>query len=58
MKTLKCSDLGFNCEQVIRAKTVEEVMQQAADHARTVHKVEVTEEQAAAIQQHIHDHRE
>lgn len=55
MKTLQCSDVGFKCEHVVRAATVEAVMQQAAEHARTVHNVEVTAEQAAQIQQLIRD---
>lgn len=53
MKTLHCSDVGFQCEHIIRAETVEAVMEQAAEHARTVHNVEVTAEQAAEIQQLI-----
>lgn len=49
MKTLKCSDIGFVCDYVIQADTVEAVMQQAAEHARTAHQVDMTPEQAAQI---------
>ncbi len=44
MKTLHCSDAGFNCEAVINAATDEEVLQQAAEHAKEVHGVTVTPE--------------
>ena len=37
MKVIKCSDAGFECNHVIRAKTSDEVMRLAADHARKVH---------------------
>lgn len=36
-KVLRCRDLGMDCDFVIRARTEEEVMQQAAAHAQTVH---------------------
>lgn len=49
MKTLHCSDAGFDCKAVVQANTEEEVLQQAAEHARTVHHVEVTPEMAAQI---------
>ena len=38
-KVLRCSDVGFECDGVIRAETEEEVMQQAAEHAKTAHDV-------------------
>ena len=46
MKSLRCSDLGFNCEAVVRAGTEEEVLQIAAEHAKEVHGVSVTPEMA------------
>ncbi len=49
MQTLHCSAAGFVCEHVIQADTVEEVLAQAAEHARQVHGVEVTPEMAAQI---------
>ena len=36
-KILRCSDLGFDCDAVVRADSDEEVLQQAATHAREVH---------------------
>lgn len=50
MKTLKCRDVGFDCDAVVRAETDEEVLRQAAEHARTHHAVqEVTPELAAKV---------
>ena len=46
MKTLHCSDLGFDCEAVVKAGTEEEVLQIAAEHAKEVHGVNVTPEMA------------
>lgn len=39
-KVLHCRDIGFDCEGVIRGETEEEVLQQAAEHARTVHNLQ------------------
>ncbi len=36
-KVLRCRDLGMDCDFVIRAGTEQEVLQQAAAHAQTVH---------------------
>ena len=49
MKTLKCRDIGFDCAAVVNAKTVEEVLAQAAAHAQEVHGVAVTAEMAEEI---------
>ncbi|HYH16171.1 MAG TPA: DUF1059 domain-containing protein [Flavisolibacter sp.] len=46
MKTLHCSDAGFDCQGVIQATTEEEVLTQAAQHAQEVHGVQVTPEMA------------
>jgi predicted small metal-binding protein len=42
MKTLNCSDAGFDCSAVVRAETELEVLEQAADHARVTHGVTVS----------------
>ena len=34
---LNCRDVGFDCDAQINAETEDEVMTQAADHARSVH---------------------
>jgi predicted small metal-binding protein len=49
MKTLKCADVGFQCDGVIRAESVDEVLRQAAAHAKEVHGVEVTPEVAEKV---------
>ena len=54
-KILRCSDVGFQCDGVIRAETEEEVLKKAADHAKSEHNLEeisdeVVEKIRAAIQ--------
>ncbi|RMD65733.1 DUF1059 domain-containing protein [Candidatus Parcubacteria bacterium] len=39
-KELHCRDLGFDCDGVIKANTEQEVMAQAAEHARNVHNLQ------------------
>ena len=55
MKTLHCTDAGFDCKAVIHANTTEEVLQQAAEHATKVHGVTVTQEMATQIAALIKD---
>ena len=44
-KVLHCSDVGFDCDGVIRAETEDEALKMAAEHAKTVHGVqEITED--------------
>jgi predicted small metal-binding protein len=54
-KVLRCSDVGFQCDGVIRAETEEEVLKKAAEHAKSEHNLEeisdeVVEKVRAAIQ--------
>ncbi len=42
MKTLHCSDAGFDCSAVIHAPNDEELLKQAAMHAEEVHGAIVT----------------
>ncbi|MEP7269272.1 MAG: DUF1059 domain-containing protein [Saprospiraceae bacterium] len=49
MKTLKCRDLGFDCEGVIKASTENEVLENATKHALLVHHVTVTSEMGEQI---------
>lgn len=44
MKRLHCRDLGFDCEGVIQAQTEEDILRQAAQHAKEVHNFEATPE--------------
>lgn len=55
-KVLHCRDVGFDCEGVIRGDTEDDVMQQAAEHARVAHGMdEVTPETADQIRSKIQD---
>ncbi|MFQ5865818.1 MAG: DUF1059 domain-containing protein [bacterium] len=36
-KVLRCRDVGFDCDGVVRAETEEEVLKMAAEHAQSVH---------------------
>jgi len=55
MKTLHCSDLGFDCKAVVNANTEEEVLKIAAEHAQSVHNVTVTPEMAQQVKALIKD---
>ncbi len=53
-KILRCKDVGFDCEGVIRAETEDEVLKMAAEHAQSAHNLnelsdEVVEKVRAAI---------
>ena len=55
-KVVRCRDVGFDCEGVVRAETEEEALNQVAAHARTVHSLEtVTEEVVAKVRAAMHD---
>lgn len=56
MKVLRCRDVGFDCDSVMRAETEEEILRQAAEHAKTVHGLSQISEQAIEkIRTVIHD---
>lgn len=55
MKELRCRDVGFDCDAVVHAETEQEILAIAAQHAKEVHQVEVTPEQAEQIATLIHD---
>jgi predicted small metal-binding protein len=58
MKTLHCADAGFNCTGVIKGSSEEEILQQATQHAREVHQVEVTPEMASQLRTLIREEKE
>jgi predicted small metal-binding protein len=58
MKTLHCSDAGFDCKAVVKGNTEEEILTQAAEHARMVHGVSVTPELANQIKTLIKEKEE
>lgn len=56
MKVLRCRDVGFDCDSVMRAETEEEILRQAAEHAKSVHDLSQISEQAIEkIRRVIHD---
>lgn len=55
MKLVRCRDHGFDCAFEAKAKTEEDVLKLAAEHAHTVHNLEVTPEVAEQVRQKIHD---
>lgn len=58
MKTLSCRHAGFDCDREVRAESEGEVLKQAAEHAWTGHKVEVTREMAEQIKGLIREETE
>ena len=55
MKILRCRDAGFDCEHEVRAESEEELLPQVAEHAQTVHNVEVTPELVEQVKSLIRD---
>jgi predicted small metal-binding protein len=55
-KVLRCNDVGFECDGVIRGETEEEVLKQAAEHARAAHNLqEMTAEVVEKVRGVIRD---
>jgi len=55
-KVLHCNDVVPNCEYVARGDSEQEVLQQAAEHARTAHNIaDVTPELADEVRSAIRD---
>jgi len=55
-KVIRCRDVGFDCDGVIKAKTEEEALKLAAQHAMSVHGVkEITPKIAAKVKSVIRD---
>ena len=56
-KELRCADVGFDCDATMQADSEEEIMAQAAEHARSVHGMSDTDLQQneAAIRGAIRD---
>ena len=56
MKELNCKDVGFDCEGVIHGESEDDVMAQAAVHARDAHGLEtIDDDTGLAIRAQIHD---
>jgi predicted small metal-binding protein len=55
-KVVRCRDVGFDCEGVIRAESEEEALAQAAEHAQKVHGLtEITDEVVQAVKTAMRD---
>jgi predicted small metal-binding protein len=55
-KELICRDVGFDCQAVVQADSEEEVMAQAAVHAREVHGLQqIDAETEQKMRMQIHD---
>ena len=48
-KVIHCKDAGFDCAEVVRGQTEDEVLQKAAEHAKSAHNTEVTPEMAQQV---------
>jgi predicted small metal-binding protein len=55
-KVIRCRDVGFDCEGVVRAETEEEALAHAAAHAQEVHGLsEITGNVVQAVQAAMRD---
>jgi predicted small metal-binding protein len=55
-KVLRCADVGMNCSFEARGETEEEILKQAAPHAKEVHQLEsIPPEVLQKIRQAIRD---
>lgn len=55
MKTLACKDTGTDCSWVGHAETEEELLRQATQHVKEVHKMDVTPEMGQMARKVIRD---
>lgn len=54
---MKCKDVGYNCDYVVRGNNEQEIMQNAAAHAQSDHGMkpeDITEELKNKIRANIH----
>ncbi len=56
--TLKCRDMGADCDFVAEGKTEEELIYKASEHGRTVHGIkEISEQDKRKMRRLIHEDR-
>ena len=56
MKKVHCRDVGYDCDGIVRAETVEEILAKAAQHAKEAHGLEeVTEAVVAKVKSVIRE---
>jgi len=54
---MKCRDVGYNCDHVVKGNSEQEIMQNAATHAQEDHNMkpeDITEELKSKIRSNIH----
>ena len=54
-KVIRCKDTGADCDYVARAETEQEILELVAEHAQSVHGLEVTEELVEQVRSLIKD---
>jgi predicted small metal-binding protein len=56
MKVIRCRDVGVDCDFEARGTTVEDVMNQCGEHARTAHGMsELSQDLLEKVKSAIHD---
>ncbi len=56
--TLKCRDMGADCDYVAEGKTEEEMMYKAAEHGRTAHGIkELSDQDKRKMRRLMHEDR-
>ena len=55
-KVVGCREVGFDCEDIIRAESAEEALAQVAEHAQVVHGLtEINDEVVQAVRAVMRD---
>jgi len=55
MKSIQCSDLGFNCGYQVERETEDDLLQQVAEHAAAAHQLTITPELVTQVKQRIRE---
>ncbi len=55
MKDFHCRDAGLNCDYVARGNTSQEILDQASQHARQAHNMNMTPDLSKKVEGLIHD---
>ncbi len=55
MKDFHCRDAGLNCDYVARGDTNREILDQASQHARQAHNMNMTPDLSKKVEGLIHD---
>ena len=55
-KVIRCSDMGSDCDFIARGETLEEVLQEGAEHGRAVHGInELTPEMVEQVKSMVRE---